>query len=95
MTNNQMLDVPQVESQDVVADEESVLLENAALREDNTDLRASALWWKTLYEDAQRRYADLERTLTTHANARVDVRFPMRTSSPARQSRAGAPAPPF
>ena len=81
MNNNQMLDVPHVGSQDVVADEESVVRENAALREDNADLRASALWWKTLYEDAQRRYADLERTLTAHASTRVEVRFPMRTSS--------------
>jgi hypothetical protein len=89
MNNNQILDVPQVGSQDVVAEEEPALRQSAELREDNADLRASALWWKTLYEDAQRRCADLEKTLTARANDRVEVRFPMRTSNPAPPPRVG------
>lgn len=63
MDKRQMLDSPRVESQDVVTDEESTLQRQiaalqrqiAALREDNEDLRASALWWQALYEEAQRR----------------------------------------
>ena len=90
MKNNQILDVPQVGSQAVVAEEKSVLLrQNNELQEDNADLRASALWWKTLYEEAQRRYADLE--VMARANDGVEVRFPLRASTPARPSRVGAP----
>ena len=60
MNQNQMPDEARVGSQDAVTDEESVLRdENAALREDNEDLRASALWWKALYEEAQRRCVDV------------------------------------
>jgi hypothetical protein len=75
MDKRQMLDTPDVESQDVLTDEESTLQrqiaalqhqnaalqrQNAAMREDNDDLRASALWWKALYEDAQRRSDELD-----------------------------------
>jgi len=92
MKNNQIVDVPQVGLHAVAAEEESVLLrQNNELQEDNADLRASALWWKTLYEEAQRRYADLEKTLTARANDRMEVRFPLRTSAPARPARVGAP----
>ena len=63
MDKKQMLDNPHVESLDVVTDEEFTLQHQiaalqrqiAALREDNEDLRASALWWQALYEEAQRR----------------------------------------
>ena len=34
------------------------------LRADNEDLRASAILWKTLYEEAQRRCVELENALT-------------------------------
>jgi hypothetical protein len=61
MHRKQMPDGPRAGSGNVVTDGESVLRQqNAALREDNEDLRASALWWKTLYEQAQRRCADLD-----------------------------------
>ena len=96
MDNTHMLDMPHVESQDVAADEDSSLLrqyaavqcENAALREDNEDLRASALWWKALYEEAQRRCADL--APKSRGSSRVDARFPMRSSTPAHAPRSGA-----
>ena len=92
MKNNEIDDMPQVGSQAVVADEqESALLrQNKQVQEDNADLRASALWWKTLYEEAQRRYVDLENTLTARANERAEVRFALRTSTPARPARVGA-----
>jgi hypothetical protein len=58
-------------------DEQSALLrENVALLEDNEDLRASALWWKALYEEAQRRYADLESSTKARVTSRVEVHFP-------------------
>jgi hypothetical protein len=91
MNNNEMLDVPQVGSQDVVAEEESVLSRQNELREDNADLRASALWWKTLYEEAQRRYMDLEKTLPVRIDDRVEIGFPVRTSTAARPPRVAAP----
>jgi hypothetical protein len=53
MNNKEIVAARQVASQNLVNDE-------AGLLEDNEDLRASALWWKALYEEAQRRYADLE-----------------------------------
>ena len=47
MNQNQTPDDPRVGSQNPVNDEESVSRDqNAALREDNEDLRASALWWR-------------------------------------------------
>jgi len=78
MDKKQMLDNPHVETLDVGTNEESTLLRQiaalqrqiAALREDNEDLRASALWWNALYEEAQRR-----------ATSRVDQRFRMRSST--------------
>ena len=67
----------------------------AALREDNEDLRASALWWKALYEEAQRRYADLENSPKARPSARVDPRFRMTSSSSAHASRPGATTRPL
>jgi hypothetical protein len=98
MDKRQMRDMPHVDSPDVVTDEESTLLrqnaalkcENAALREDNEDLRASALWWKALYEEAQRRYVDLESSPKARVTSRVDGRFPMPSSSAAHAPRPGA-----
>ena len=92
MDKKQMLDNPHVETQDVGTDEESTLLRQiaalqrqiAALREDNEDLRASALWWNALYEEAQRR-----------ATSRVDQRFRMPSSTPAHASRPDAGAATF
>ena len=48
----------------------SVRRENAMLREDNDDLRASALWWKTLYEDALRRLNEVGVEPRTHPSMR-------------------------
>jgi len=67
----------------------------AALREDNEDLRASALWWKALYEEAQRRYADLENSPKARPSARVNPRFRMTSSSSAHASRPGATTRPL
>jgi len=53
----------------------------AALREDNEDLRASALWWIALYEEAQRRCAPLENSPNARAISHVDQRVTM-TPSP-------------
>jgi len=90
MDKREMLDMPRVEAQDVATDEESTLHHQnaalqhqvAALREDNEDLRASALWWKALYEAAQRRCAELESSPKARGNSRVEPRFTM-ASSPA------------
>ena len=103
MDKRQMLDMPRLESQDVVSDGESTLQrqyaalqrQNAALREDNEDLRASALWWKALYEEAQRRSADLESSPKARVSSRVDVRFPISSSSPAHATRPGATTRPL
>jgi len=89
MDKREMQDMPHVHAQDVATDEGSTLHHQnaalrrqvAALREDNEDLRASALWWKALYEEAQRRCADLESSPKARVSTRVD-RFTM-TSSPA------------
>ena len=64
--------------------------QNAALLEDNEDLRASALWWKALYEEAQRRQADPESSAKARVTSRVERRFPMSSPSPARGPRPGA-----
>jgi len=91
MDERQMPDMPRVESDDVAIAEESTLQrQNAALLEDNEDLRASAIWWKALYEETLRRYADLESSPKGRVTSRVEVRFPMRSSSPAHATRAGA-----
>jgi hypothetical protein len=88
MNEHQMFNTPQVGSQNVARDEESTLhQQNATLRQDNEDLRASALWWKTLYDEAQRRCAELENTLKANGNSRDDVQ-PMPSSRPARPPRA-------
>jgi hypothetical protein len=89
MENKKMLDRPHVGSQHVVTDEESTLHhQNAALREDNEDLRASALWWKALYEEAQRRCADMESSPRVRVSSLMEVRFPrMRPSNPTRAAR--------
>jgi len=91
MDERQMPDMPRVESDDVAIAEESTLQrQNAALLEDNEDLRASAIWWKALYEETLRRCADLESSPKARVISRVEVRFPMRSSSPAHATRAGA-----
>jgi hypothetical protein len=96
MDKRQMLDMPHAESRDVTTHEESTLQRQiAALREDNEDLRASALWWKALYEEAQRRCADLESSPKARASSRVDVRFTMPSSSPAHPPRPGATTRPL
>lgn len=103
MDEGQMLDMPRVESPDVAIDEDFTLQrqnaalqrQNAALLEDNEDLRASALWWKALYEESQRRCADLESSPKARVTSRVDVRFPMPSSSPAHAPRPGATTRPL
>ncbi len=88
---------------DAATEEESILPRQnaalqrqiAALREDNEDLRASALWWKALYEEAQRRCADLESSPRARPSARVDPRFSMTSSSSAHASRPGATTRPL
>ena len=95
MDKTQMLDTLHARTQDVVMDEESTLQRQiaalqrqiAALSEDNEDLRASALWWKALYEEAQRRCADREGLPKARPIARVDARFPMASSTPAHTPR--------
>jgi hypothetical protein len=83
MDKRQMLDMPRAESQDVAIGEQSTLQrQNAALLEDNEDLRASASWWKALYEEALRRYADLQSSPKPRVTSRVDVRFPMSSRAP-------------
>jgi hypothetical protein len=42
------------------------------LREDNADLRASARWWKALYEGAVTRATDVERLIPSGAPHRND-----------------------
>jgi hypothetical protein len=80
-----------VESHDFLNDERSALQrQNAALHDDNEDLRASALWWKALYEEAQRRCADLESSTKARVTSRVEVRFPLPSSSPTHAARPGA-----
>ena len=105
MDKRQSLDMPSVEPQHLGTDGESALQrqnaalqrENAALHEDNEDLRASALWWKALYEEAQRRYADLESSPKARITPRVDigVRVPMPSSSRAHAPRPGATTRPL
>ena len=91
MDKIQMLDTPHARTQDVVIDEGSGLQRQiAALREDNEDLRASALWWKALYEEAQRRCADLEGLPRARVTAHLDPRFPMTSSTPAHAPRSAA-----
>lgn len=78
-------------TQDVWTDEDSTLERQnaalqrqvAALREDNEDLRASALWWKALYEAAQRRCAHLENSPRARIISHVDQRFTMTPSTSA------------
>ena len=102
MDKRPMLDVPHLES-DVATEEKSILPRQnaalqrqiAALREDNEDLRASALWWKALYEEAQRRCADLESSPKARTSAHVDPRFRMTSSSSAHASRPGATTRPL
>ena len=103
MDKRQMLDTPHLESQDVVTDDDSTLQrqnaalqrQNAALLEDNEDLRASALWWKALYEEAQRRFADWESPPKARVGSRVDARFRVPSSSPAHSHRPGGTTPPL
>ena len=98
MDHTQMPDMRRVKSQEVVIGEEftyerqnaALKRQNAALLDDNEDLRASALWWKALYEDAQHRCADLESVPKARVTPRVDVHFAMPSSSPAHAPRAGA-----
>jgi hypothetical protein len=94
MDKREMLDMPHVGVQDVATDEESTPRHQnaalgrqvAALREDNEDLRASALWWKALYEAAQRRCSDLEGSAKTRTSTHVDPHFTMTSSPRARAS---------
>ena len=65
------------------------------LRADNEDLRASAILWKTLYEEAQRRCVELENALTGRTPTRVDVRFPLAFSVGARSRRTSTRIPPL
>jgi len=103
MDKRPLLNVPHLESHDGATDGESILPRQnaalqrqiAALREDNEDLRASALWWKALYEEAQRRCADLESSPKARPSARVDPRFRMTSSSSAHASRPGATTRPL
>jgi hypothetical protein len=82
MNERQGREVSHIESYDFVVDEHSALQrENAALLEDNEDLRASALWWKALYEESQRRCVDLESSTNGRAASRVEVRFPVPSST--------------
>src|SRR5262245_15769305 len=95
MDQRQMLHMPRVESHDVAIAETTLQRQNAALREDNEDLRASALWWKALYEEALHRYADLESSPKRRIASRVDARFSMASSSAAHAHRAGATTRPL
>ena len=103
MDKAETLDVPHVGAQDVVTDEESTLRHQnaalqrqvAALREDNEDLRASALWWKALYEEAQRRCEDLESSPKARAVARVDPRLTMTSSPTTHAPRSGGTTRPL
>jgi hypothetical protein len=108
MDKRQILETPHVEAQDVP--EESTLQRQnaalhrqnaalqrqvAALHEDNEDLRASALWWKALYEEAQRRCVDLEISPKARASTRVDPCFTMRSSPRAHAPRPGVTTRPL
>jgi len=103
MDKQQMLDMPHLDSQNVVINEEATLdcqnaaleRQNAALQEDNEDLRASALWWRTLYEEAQRRLADLESSPKARGTSRGDVRLPRPSSKAAHAPWAGATTRPL
>jgi hypothetical protein len=76
---------------DVAGDEASRLRrENADLREDNEDLRASALWWKALYEEALRRLADPETSPKGRASSHTDVHLRVKSPGESGASRAGA-----
>ena len=88
MNKKQMIDAaPHVGAQDLACVD--------VLRVDNEDLRASAILWKTLYEEAQRRCVELENALKGRAPTRVDVRFPLGFSIGARSRRSGARIPPL
>lgn len=87
MDKNQMLNVSDTTSPSAATTgEEQLRRENAELRQDNEDLRASAVWWKTLYEEALRRCSDSE----PRAGYRPDVRFQMK--SPGRSGASGSGA---
>jgi hypothetical protein len=91
MKKRQGPDVSHVESHNCLIDEHSALQrENAALLEDNEDLRASALWWKALYEESQRRCADLESSTSARVTSRVELRFRVPSSGRAHAPRPGA-----
>jgi hypothetical protein len=83
---------PQGVSPPAVADDEESRLrrENAALRDDNEDLRASALWWKALYEGALRRLADPGRAPYARINSHRDVHRPMKSPGESGTPRRGA-----
>jgi hypothetical protein len=91
MDKNQMKD-PQGVSPLAVTDDEASKLrrENAALREDNEDLRASALWWKALYEEALRRLADTEPSPKVRISSRHDVHLQMTSPGESDTPRVGA-----
>ena len=94
--DERQMHTPHVESQDIGVDEESALRrQNAALLEDNEDLRASALWWKALYEGVQRRHVDVESSPKARMTSRVDVRFAMPSSAPAYAASPGAATRPL
>ena len=92
MDNNQIPNTSEVASAGgVVADEASTLRnENAVLREDNEDLRASALWWKTLYEETLRRITEVENSPKARVSSRGEIRFPTRSQAASGAPRAGA-----
>jgi hypothetical protein len=91
MDERQRRGMSHVESHGFLIDEQSALQrQNAALLDDNEDLRASASWWKALYEEAQRRCADLESVTNARVTSPVEVRFPMPSSSPAHTAHPGA-----
>jgi hypothetical protein len=99
MEKRQMLDLLRLNSERVAPAAESTLQrdnaalqrQNAVLLDDNEDLRASALWWKALYEEALRRCADLEHSSPkARVTSRMDVRFPVSSSSSAHALRPGA-----
>ena len=97
MDEEHIVDPSRAGSQDVAINEEStrkrqnaalerqnaaLQRQNAALLEDNEDLRASALWWKALYEESQRRQTDMESSPKARVGSRLDVRFPRPSSTP-------------
>ena len=94
MDRDETLDRTHALQSAVTGDEMSELQrENIALRQDNEDLRASAIWWEMLYEQAQQRCAALESSSKMRVSSHVERRMPLKSANRATSPRAGTDVP--